>query len=99
MAVSGAEPAGRSNGAARLVSALLAVAVAGGLTAYPYLFGRDMTARLHEILPFVLFGVCGGFVHAVGFVPDNRWVRALLSPIVAWPLMVGGTTLLLLAPG
>ena len=99
MAVARAEPAQRSNGAARLVSALLAVAVAGGLTAYPYLFGRDMTARLHAVLPFVLFGMCGGFVHAVGFVPDNRWIRTLLSPPVAWPLMLGGTAFLLLAPG
>lgn len=53
------------------------------------LFPRPLTAEDgspigHGILALIMWGLSAGFVHGVGFVPDNRILRVLLGPAVAW---------------
>ena len=81
--------------AMRLVSLLLAATLALGLIAYPYAIGREMTPLAHAILPLMLLGTSGGFVHGLGYEPEHRLWRILFGPAVAWPLMIGGAAALL----
>jgi predicted membrane protein len=37
----------------------------------------------------MLWGICAGFVHGVGFVPRSRVLRWLLGLFAAWLLMAG----------
>lgn len=78
----------------RGISLLAALAISAVLMLYPYAVGTQMTARTHIALPFLLFGVSGGFVHGLGFKPDSRVLRAVFSPLVAWPLIVVGIGLI-----
>jgi cyd operon protein YbgE len=51
----------------------------------------------HSLLMLVMLGVAGGFVHGVGFDPDQRGWRWLFGPLLAWPLLLMGYGLLLRA--
>lgn len=56
------------------------------------LFPRGLTAAdgspiSHGILALIMWGLSGGFVHGVGFVPRNPGLRLALGPLIAWPLM------------
>ncbi len=72
--------------AARTVSLGAALAISVLILLAPGLLGR-MTALTHTVLPLALLGVSGGFVHGIGYTPDNSWLRLLFGPAVAWPLM------------
>ena len=55
-------------------------------------FPRGLTATdggplSHGVLTLIMWGMSAGFVHGVGFVPNNTVLRALLGPIIAWSLM------------
>jgi predicted membrane protein len=43
----------------------------------------------HGRLMLMLWGICAGFVHGVGFVPRSRVLRWLLGLFAAWLLMAG----------
>ena len=81
---------------ARGVSLTAALAISAVLMFYPYALGTRMTAMTHSALPLLLFGVSSAFIHGVGFKPDNRALRALFSPVVAWTLIVAGVGLVAL---
>lgn len=53
----------------------------------------------HPQLMLVMCGVCAGFVHGVGFVPQKRGWRWLLGPLVAWLLCALGYGVLIKAQG
>lgn len=78
----------------RGISLLAALAISAVLMLYPYALGTEMTAMTHIALPFLLFGVSGAFVHGLGFKPDSRALRAVFSPLAAWPLIAVGIGLL-----
>ena len=40
-----------------------------------------------------MIGMSLAWVHGVGFVPENPWLRRLFSPLAAWPLLVIGAAL------
>ena len=84
---------------ARAVSLIAALAISGVLMLYPYALGTRMTAMTHTALPLLLIGVSGAFVHGVGFRPDNRFLRLLFSPLVAWSLMALGVIILFMTGG
>jgi cyd operon protein YbgE len=81
---------------ARVVSLTAALAVSAVLMIYPYALGTRTTAMTRSALPLLLFGVSAAFVHGVGFKPDNRILRAIFSPIAAWPLIAAGVVLIAL---
>ncbi len=68
---------------ARALSLLLAGMLAAMVTLYP-----PALARMgHGEISLVVWGICAGFVHGIGFVPDSRVWRTLFSPWLAWLLM------------
>ena len=82
-------------GTARLVSLLTAGALSLVLTLYPQAVLQDGQAPGHAALMLCMWGLAGGFVHGVGFVPRNPVLQVLLGPHAAWLLMLGGTFSLL----
>jgi len=75
----------------RMLSLLLAMFMAGVILTYP----KALEHVSHGLLSLTMLGVCAGFVHGVGFVPEGKLWRALLGPWLAWPLMGLGLWLLL----
>lgn len=82
---------------ARWISLALAVAISGTLLIFPYLLGSPPSPRVHALLPWLLFGLSGAWVHGLGFVPVRRLWRILFGPPVAWPLIAISGTLILLS--
>lgn len=75
---------------ARALSLSAAASLALAVTAYPRGLMHDGIALDHGLLSLLMWGMSAGFVHGVGFDPDNRWLRLLLGPLVAWPLLLLG---------
>ena len=71
----------------RTVSLLLSLAASAVLTVAPFLIARQMTPAGHAILPVLLLGISAGFVHGLGYVPRLFFMRALATPLFAWPLI------------
>ena len=82
-------------GPARLVSLMTAGALSLLLTLFPQAVMQDGQAPGHAALMLCMWGLAGGFVHGVGFVPRNPVLQVLLGPHAAWLLMLGGTFSLL----
>ena len=74
---------------ARAISLLLAAMLSVGLLLLPAMRGRELSAAGHGLLTPLLLAICGGFVHGLGYVPRNRFLRRLLQPQLLWPLMSG----------
>ena len=78
----------------RMISLLLATAVAAVLMLAPFILVRRVGPAAHTVLPIMLFGVSGAFVHGLGFVPKTAFLRIAFSPAISWPLMVAGVVFL-----
>ncbi|HUV99385.1 MAG TPA: cyd operon YbgE family protein [Gallionella sp.] len=74
----------------RMVSLLTAMVLAGMVLAYP----RALGEAGHGMLSLMMLGICAGFVHGVGFVPEHKLLRIAFGPWLAWPLMGMGLWLL-----
>lgn len=74
---------------ARVISLLLAIALSAGLLLLPAMRGRELNAAGHGLLTPLLLAICGGFVHGLGYLPRNRFLRRLLQPLLLWPAMAG----------
>lgn len=79
----------------RAFSLLLSLIASTVLTVAPFLVARQMTPAAHAILPFLLLGISAGFIHGVGYMPRLTFMRALASPLCAWPLIAGSLLLLI----
>ncbi|MBQ5766622.1 MAG: cytochrome bd biosynthesis protein, partial [Burkholderiaceae bacterium] len=44
-----------------------------------------------------MLGMSFGYVHGIGFVPQNRILQKVFSPIVAWPVMSFGSWMVFIA--
>lgn len=75
---------------ARALSLILALAASATAALVPFVLARRLTPADHAVLPLMMLGIAGAFVHGFGFVPASPTLRALFSPWVAWPLIVGG---------
>jgi cyd operon protein YbgE len=64
--------------AAAIALMLLITLMPRGLTT------ADGSAISHGMLSLVMWGMSAGFVHGIGFVPRNRILRIVFSPLVAW---------------
>lgn len=79
-------------GVARMVSLLMAATLAVLITLYPL----PLAHMSHGMLSLLVWGVCAGFVHGMGFDPQSRVWRWLLSPLLAWSLMAWGVVAVIL---
>lgn len=70
-----------------------ATGLALAITIYPRGLVHDGVLLGHWLLALLMWGLSAGFVHGVGFDPDNRYLRVLLGPYIAWPLLMMGWTL------
>jgi cyd operon protein YbgE len=73
----------------RMLSLLLAIAMAGMILTYP----KALAHASHGLLSLIMLGVCAGFVHGVGFVPEHKVWRVLFGPWTAWALLAAGLLL------
>jgi len=64
--------------AAAIALMLLITLMPRGLTT------ADGSAISHGPLSLIMWGMSAGFVHGIGFVPRNRILRIVFSPLVAW---------------
>ena len=81
---------------ARLISFVLACALSVLIFIYPNAIATSVNDIQHSILMLIMWGISGGFVHGVGYIPVHRIWRILLGPPVSWFLLCGGVTFLLL---
>jgi predicted membrane protein len=72
---------------ARAISLLLASVASAGLLFLPAMRGGALSSAEHGLLAATLIVVCGLFVSGVGYVPEHRWLRPLLSPVLLWPAL------------
>lgn len=75
----------------RMLSLLLALAMAGMVLTYP----KALAHAGHGMLSLIMLGMSAGFVHGVGFVPEYKLWRILFGPWVAWSLLLAGFVLFL----
>lgn len=80
----------------RAASLLVALGLSGGLLLYPRVLGNHLGPLEHAVLPLLLLGVSGAFVVGLGYRPDNRLARVVLSPAASWGLMALGVVVLVL---
>ncbi|MFY9289851.1 MAG: cyd operon YbgE family protein [Methylorubrum rhodinum] len=80
----------------RAASLATALVLSAALLLYPRILGARLGPVEHAVLPLLLLGVSGAFVSGLGYRPDNRVARAVLSPAAAWSLMTVGVALLAL---
>jgi predicted membrane protein len=73
---------------ARSISLVLAGAASVVLLVFPYLLGNPLAPRVHAVLPLLLLGIAGAWVHGLGFIPKHRLPRLLASPAFVWPLLI-----------
>jgi predicted membrane protein len=76
-------------------SLLLVLAAGLGLAVvvYPRGLMHEGLAPDHAQLTLLMWGLSAGFVHGIGFDPNNRWLRVLLGPFIAWPILLTGCAL------
>jgi cyd operon protein YbgE len=86
--------AGGTRSAPRIASLVLAAVLALVLTAYPHAAIGPSGRVSHGLLALLLWGVCAGFVHGVGFEPRARLWRVAFGPWVGLPVMAVGALLL-----
>jgi len=66
-----------------MISLVAALGLSGVIFTYP----NVMAHSSHNFLSLAMLGICAGFIHGVGFVPETKMWRILFSPWVAWALM------------
>lgn len=78
----------------RYISFAIGLVASLMLMLFPFVLHQVSGARLHSGLPILMLGVAGTFVHGVGYVPDNKFLRFLFGPVCSWTLILTGGLLL-----
>ncbi|WP_438970956.1 cyd operon YbgE family protein [Methylophaga sp.] len=81
--------------ATRLLSLLFAIGLSGIILVYPLGLIRADGSSHHGLLMILLVAIGIGFIHGVGFAPEQALWRVVLSPVFAWPPMLFGIVTLL----
>lgn len=76
--------------APRIVSAILVVASAVTIFAYPQIVDRPLGLPGQLNAAIIGLGALAGIVHMLGVIPQQRQLRAFAGPAVAWPVMAAG---------
>ncbi len=74
----------------RVVSLTAAAAVVAVTVFYPRAIAVDGAHVPFGGFVLLMIGMSLAWVHGVGFVPENLWLRRLFSPLAAWPLLALG---------
>lgn len=77
----------------RLISLTAATAVVAVTVFYPRAIAVDGAHVPFGGFVLLMIGMSLAWVHGIGFVPENLWLRRLFSPLAAWPLLVIGAAL------
>mgnify|MGYP004529028845 FL=1 len=77
----------------RLISLTAAAAVVAVTVFYPRAIAVDGAHVPFGGFVLLIIGMSLAWVHGIGFVPENPWLRRLFSPLAAWPLLVIGAAL------
>ena len=77
----------------RLISLTAAAAVVAVTVFYPRAIAVDGAHVPFGGFVLLMIGMSFAWVHGVGFIPENSWLRHLFSPLAAWPLLVIGAAL------
>ena len=77
----------------RLISLTAAAAVVAVTVFYPRAIAVDGAHVPFGGFVLLMIGMSLAWVHGIGFVPENPWLRLLFSPLAAWPLLVIGAAL------
>lgn len=77
----------------RFISLTAAAAVVAVTVFYPRAIAVDGAHVPFGGFVLLMIGMSLAWVHGVGFVPENSWLRRLFSPLAAWPLLVIGAAL------
>jgi len=85
---------GRSERPLRGLTLALAVLLALVLTVYPVAAIGASGRPSMGLLALLLWGICAGFVHGVGFAPRSAAWRIALGPWIALPVMMLGALML-----
>ena len=75
------------HGASRALSLALAVPLALVLLIHPGAMLDAQGRYSHGLLTLVMWGICSGFIHGVGFDPHGRLWRGVFHPLGGWLLM------------
>lgn len=81
-------------GPSRALSLTLAAPLSLVLLLHPFALINADGHYSHGLLALAMWGISAGFVHGMGFEPRAVVWRWLFSPLVAWPLMGLGYSLL-----
>ena len=87
---------GRALRVGQALSFVLGLAASVSLMLFPFLLHGVPGTRLHTGLPIMMLGVAGTLIYGIGYVPDNRALRFLFSPLCAWALIIAGGFVLVL---
>lgn len=79
----------------RYVSALLVIASAITVFAFPQIADRPLGLPEQLNALIIGLGAVAGVVHMLGIKPQPRQLRAFAGPAVAWPVMIAGIASLL----
>tara|TARA_R110002050_G_scaffold57423_5_gene129219 strand:- start:137540 stop:137815 length:276 start_codon:yes stop_codon:yes gene_type:complete len=74
----------------RSISFLLAMALSGLILLMPHALTHQDNTVNHSLLMLLLVGIMIGFIHGIGFRAKTALISYMISPILAWPLMLGG---------
>lgn len=77
----------------RLISLTAAAAIVAVTVFYPRAIAVDGVHVPFGGFVLLMIGMSLAWVHGIGFVPGNPWLRRLFSPLAAWPLLVIGAAL------
>ena len=75
---------------ARIISLIAALTITFTVLVFPRSIALDMYSVPHGWLVLLMFGMSFGYVHGMGFIPQNKYLKTVFSPIIAWPLMTLG---------
>ena len=74
----------------RIISLLLACGLSGLILILPQVLTNQDGSPNHSLLMLLMIGIMVGFIHGVGFQPKTPLLRYGLSPLIGWPIMIGG---------
>jgi len=78
----------------KTISFLLAMALSGLVLFMPQVLTHQDNTVNHSLLMLLLIGIMIGFIHGIGFRAKSVLIGYLISPILAWPIMIGGVLLI-----
>lgn len=79
----------------RVVSAVLVLASAIAVFAFPAIVDRPMELPERINAGIIGLGALAGIIHMLGVVPQQRHMKAFAGPVVAWPVMAAGIAALI----